>query len=93
MPLLWVGKDCPGKFPHSNTAINSGDKPLQLTLAMQEVKMKFIEATMRLLVVDETKQEDVLAVKHWIVMATRTVNTSVTEQKCDDDGGAEYQEP
>jgi hypothetical protein len=66
MPLLRMGKVCQGKCPPSNTAINSGDEPPQLTHAMREVKITFIEATMSLLVVDKTKQEDVSAVEQWV---------------------------
>ena len=42
MSQLHVGKVHSGKFPPSNTAINSGDKPLQITHAMQEVKINLI---------------------------------------------------
>ena len=50
--------------------------------------MQFIEATMRLLVVDEAKQEDVVAVERWVLMPqnTVTVNTSGTKRKYGDDG-------
>jgi len=48
MPLLRVGKVRPGKCPPSNMAINSGDEPPRVTHAMRAVKIKFIEATIRL---------------------------------------------
>jgi hypothetical protein len=88
MALLRVGKVRPGKCPPSNTAINSGDEPPRVTHAMQAVKMKFIEATIRLLVVDEAKHEDVFAVEWWVLMSqnTVTVNTSNTKRKYDEDG-------
>ncbi len=53
MPLLRVGKVCPGKSPPSNTAINRGDEPPQLSHAMRDVKMRLIKSTMSLLVVNE----------------------------------------
>ncbi len=86
MSLLHVSKVRMGKCPHSNTAINSGNEPPRLTHAMQAVK--FIEATMRLLVVDEAKQKDVVAVKQWVLMPqnTVTVNTSCTKRKHGKDG-------
>ncbi len=87
MPLLRMGKVRQGKCPPSNTAINSGDESPRLTHAMQEVKMTFIEATMSLLVVDKTKQEDVLAVEQWVLMTKTTVDSTN-----DDDGDAESQE-
>jgi hypothetical protein len=87
MPLLRMRIVRRGKCPPSNTAINSGDEPLQQTHAMQEVKMTLIEATMSLLVVDETKQEDVLAVEQWVLMTKTTVDSTN-----DDDGDAESQE-
>jgi hypothetical protein len=88
MPLLRVGKVRLGKCPPSNTAINSGDEPPQVTHAMRAVKMKFIEATIRLLVVDEAKHEDVFAVEQWVLMSqnTVTVNTSSTKRKYGEDG-------
>ena len=60
MPLLRVGKVRPGNSPPSNTAINSGIEPPRLTHAMREAKMKLIKATMRLLVIDEAKQDKIL---------------------------------
>jgi hypothetical protein len=54
---------------------------------MQVVKMTFIEATMSLLVVDKTKQEDVLAVEQWVLMTKTTVDSTN-----DDDSDAESQE-
>ncbi len=50
--------------------------------------MKFIEATIRLLVVDEAKHEDVFAVEQWVLMSqnTVTVNTSSTKRKFGEDG-------
>jgi hypothetical protein len=88
MALLCVGKVRPGKCPPSNTAINSGDEPPRVTHAMRAVKMKFIEATIRLLVVDDVKHEDVFAVEWWVLMSqnTVTVNTSNTKRKYDEDG-------
>ena len=88
MPLLRVGKVRPGKCPPSNMAINSGDEPPRVTHAMRAVKMKFIEATIRLLVVDEAKHEDVFAVERWVLMSqnTVTVNTSSTKRKYGEDG-------
>ena len=55
---------------------------------MRAVKLQFIEATMRLLVVDEAKQEDVVAVERWVLMPqnTVTVNTSGTKRKYGEDG-------
>ena len=73
MPLLRVGKVRPGNSPPSNTAINSCIKPPRLTHAMREAKMKFIEATMRSLVIDEAKQEDVFAVERWELMPQNTL--------------------
>jgi len=61
MPLLRVGKVRPGKSPPSNTAINRGDEPPRLSHAMRDVKMRLIESTTSLLVVDEAEQEDVSA--------------------------------
>jgi hypothetical protein len=87
MPLLRMGKVCQGKCPPSNTAINSGDEQLRLTHAMREVKMTFIEATMSLLIVDKTKQEDISAVEQWVLMTKTTVDSTN-----DDDGDAESQE-
>ena len=88
MALLRVGKVRPGKCPPSNTAINSGDEPPRVTHAMRAVKMKFIEATIRLLVVDEAKHEDVFAVERWVLMSqnTVTVNTNSTKRKYGEDG-------
>jgi hypothetical protein len=85
MPLLRVGKVRTGKCLPSNMAINSGYEPPRLTHAMQAVKMQFIESTMRLLVVDEAKQEDVVAVERWVLMPqnTVTVNTTGTKRKHD----------
>ena len=73
MPLLRVGKVRPGNSPPSNTAINSCIEPPRLTHAMREAKMKFIKATMRLLVIDEAKQEDVFAVERWELMPQNTL--------------------
>ena len=73
MPLLRVGKVRPGNSPPSNTAINSGIEPPRLTHAIREAKMKFIKATMRLLVIDEAKQEDVFAVERWELMPQNTL--------------------
>jgi hypothetical protein len=83
MALLRVGKVRPGKCPPSNTPINSGDEPPRVTHAMRAVKMKFIEATIRLLVVDEAKHEDVFAVERWVLMSQNTVtlNTRSTKRK------------
>jgi len=55
---------------------------------MRAVKMKFIEATIRLLVVDEAKHEDVFAVQRWVLMSqnTVTVNTSSSKRKFGEDG-------
>jgi hypothetical protein len=55
---------------------------------MQAVKMKFIEATMRLLVVNEAKHKDVFAIKRWVLMPqnTVTVNTSSTRRKYGENG-------
>jgi hypothetical protein len=88
MPLLRVGKVHPRKCPPSNTAINSGDEPPRVTHAMRAVKMKFIEATIRLLVVDEAKHDVVFAVERWVFMSqnTVTVNTSSTKRKYGEDG-------
>ena len=88
MPLLRVGKVRPENGPPSNTAINSGIEPPRLTHAMWEVKMKFIKATIRLLVIHEAKQEDVFAVKRWVLMPqnTVTVSTSGTKRKYGEKG-------
>jgi hypothetical protein len=75
MPLLRVGKVCPGNSPPSNTAINSGIEPPRLTHAMREEKMKFIKATMSLLVIDEAKRKNLSAVEQWVLMAQHTQNT------------------
>ena len=55
---------------------------------MQVVKMKFIEATIKLLVVDEAKHKDVFAVERWVLMSQKkvTVNTSSTKRKFGEDG-------
>jgi hypothetical protein len=55
---------------------------------MRAVKMKFIEATIRLLVVNEVKHEDVFAVEQWVLMSqnTVTVNTRSTKRKFGEDG-------
>ncbi len=58
-----------------------------LTHAIQEVEMNFI------LDVEVTKQEDVLPVEQWVLMAKRIVNTSRTEQEPDNGFDAESQEP
>ncbi len=52
------------------------------------MKMKLIEATIRLLVVDEAKHEDVFAVEQWVLMSqnTVTVNTSSSKRKFGEDG-------
>ncbi len=85
---LRVGKVRPGNSPPTNTAINSGIEPPRLTHAMREAKMKFIKATMRLLVIDEAKQEDVFAVERWVLMPqnTFTVSTSGTKRKYGEKG-------
>ena len=76
------------KYAWENAHPNSGDEPPQVTHAMRAVKMKFIEATIRLLVVDEAKHEDVFAVEQWVLMSqnTVTVNTSSTKRKYGEDG-------
>ena len=76
------------KYAWENAHPNSGDEPPQVTHAMRAVKMKFIEATIRLLVVDEAKHEDVFAVERWVLMSqnTVTVNTSSTKRKYGEDG-------
>ncbi len=71
MPLFRMGKFCLGKCPPLNTAINSSNESPQITHAMQKVKINLIKATMRLLVVNKTKQEDVLAVEQWIIMTKK----------------------
>jgi hypothetical protein len=88
MPLLRVGKVRPENGPPSNTAINSGIEPPRLTHAMWEVKMKFIKATIRLLVIHEAKQEDVFAVEWWVLMPqnTVTVNMSGSKRKYGENG-------
>ena len=55
MPLLRVGKVRLGKCPPSNTAMNNGNEPPWLSHAMHDVKMRLIESTMSLLVVNEVK--------------------------------------
>ena len=71
MPLLRVGKVRPGKSPPSNTAINRGDEPPRLSHAMRDVKMRLIESTMSLLVVNEAEREDVSAVEQWVMMTPK----------------------
>ncbi len=73
MPLLRVGKVCLGKSPPStsSTAINRGDEPPRLSHAMRDVKMRLIESTMSLLVVDEAEREDVSAVEQWVMMTPK----------------------
>jgi hypothetical protein len=55
MPLLHIGKVRLGKCPPSNTAINNDHQPPRISHAMRNVKMRLIESTMSLLVVDEAK--------------------------------------
>ncbi len=70
LPLLRVGKVRLGKSPPSNTAINSDNEPPRLSHAMCDVKMRLIESTMSLLVIDEAKREDVSAVEQWVLTLT-----------------------
>ena len=84
MPFLHVGKVRSGKSPPMNMAINIGDEPPWLSHAMCDVKMRLIESTMSLLVVDEAKQEDGSAVKQWLLMLQKTVtvvNVSGSKRK------------
>ena len=56
---------------------------------MRDVKMRLIESTMSLLVVDEAKQEDASAVEQWVLMLQNTVtvvNVSGSKRKHGDNG-------
>ena len=56
---------------------------------MRDVKMRLIESTMSLLVVDEAKQEDGSAVEQWLLMLQKTVtvvNVSGSKRKHGDNG-------
>ena len=89
MPLLRVGKVRLGKCPPSNTAINNGNEPPRQSHAIRDVKMRLIESTMSLLVVDEAKQEDVSAVDQWVLMLENTVtvvNVCGSKRKHGDNG-------
>jgi len=88
MPLHRVGKVRLGKSPPSNTAINRGDEPPRLSHAMRDVKMRLIESTTSLLVVNEAEREDVSAVEQWVMMTPKNEaedKISPIKMKCNPD--------
>jgi hypothetical protein len=78
MPLLRVGKVRLGNFLSSNTAINNGNEPPWLSHAMCDVKMRLIESTVSLLVVDEVKQRSCWNVPQIRIKMSSSIRSSVT---------------
>jgi hypothetical protein len=78
MPLLRVGKVRLGNFLSSNTAINNGNEPPWLSHAMCDVKMRLIESTVSLLVVDEVKQRSCWNVPQIRIQMSSSIRSSVT---------------
>jgi len=93
MPLLRVGKVHPGKSPPSNTAINNDYEPPRISHAMRDVKMRLIESTMSLLVVDAAKREDVSAVERWVMMTKKTESEGTSPIKMKHNPDPESQDP